>query len=214
DKGKRTDKRYLQYASADARAFVSLMKQQAGPGKLYREVKTRLRTNEQADQDAVLQGLEWIDQQTTPNDVAMVFLAGHGKLDSHGDYYFLPRDFTPWRYTSSAVSYDAIRRTVARLRGKALFFVDTCYSGRAAGRRGNDTVDITKIINDLSAAENGVVVLSATTGNQTAQERDAWQHGAFTLALLEALKGDADYKKDRAVQVSEIRTYCSVMTKF
>jgi WD40 repeat protein len=207
DKGKRTNKRYLQYASADARAFVTLMKQQAGPGKLYREVKTRLRTNEQADQDAVLQGLEWIDQQTTPNDVAMVFLAGHGKLDSHGDYYFLPRDFTPWRYTSSAVSYDAIRRTVARLRGKALFFVDTCYSGKAAGMRGNGTVDITKIINDLSAAENGVVVLSATTGNQTAQERDAWQHGAFTLALLEALHGDADYVKDKAVRLSEINTY-------
>ncbi|CAK8721830.1 hypothetical protein GKODMF_13425 [Candidatus Electrothrix gigas] len=206
DQGKMTDKRYLKYAAADARAFVTLMRQQAGPGKLYREVKTRLRTNEQADQDAVLEGLEWIDQETTNNDVAMVFFAGHGKLDSHGDYYFLPKDFTPWRYTSSAVSYDAIRRTVARLRGKALFLIDTCYSGKAAGMRGSG-VDITKIINDLSAAENGVVVLSATTGNQTAQERDAWGHGAFTKALLEALQGDADYVKDKAVRLSEINTY-------
>jgi uncharacterized caspase-like protein len=206
DQGKMTDKRYLKYAAADARAFVTLMRQQAGPGKLYREVKTRLRTNEQADQDAVLEGLEWIDQQTTNNDVAMVFFAGHGKLDSHGDYYFLPKDFTPWRYTSSAVSYDAIRRTVARLRGKALFLIDTCYSGKAAGMRGSG-VDITKIINDLSAAENGVVVLSATTGNQTAQERDAWGHGAFTKALLEALQGDANYVKDKAVRLSEINTY-------
>jgi uncharacterized caspase-like protein len=160
--------KYLKYASKDARDFVELMEQQAGPGKLYREVKTRLRTNEQADQDAVLEGLEWIEQQSTANDVAMVFFAGHGKLNQHGDYYFLPKDFKPWRYTSSAVSYDAIRNTVARLRGKALFLIDTCYSGKAVGMRGGGEVDITKIINDLSAAENGVVVLSATTGQQTA----------------------------------------------
>ncbi len=202
-------KKYLKYASKDARDFVALMEQQTGPGKLYREVKTRLRTNENADQDAVLEGLEWIEQQSTANDVAMVFFAGHGKLNQHGDYYFLPKDFKPWRYTSSAVSYDAIRNTVARLRGKALFLIDTCYSGKAVGMRGGGEVDITKIINDLSAAENGVVVLSATTGQQTAQERDVWHHGAFTKALLEALSGDADYVQDKAIHVSEINTYIS-----
>jgi WD40 repeat protein len=200
-------KKYLKYASADAKTFAALMEQQAGEGKLYREVKTRLMTNGQADQNTVLEGLEWIEQQSTANDVAMVFLAGHGKLDTHGDYYFLPKDFKPWRYTSSGVSYDAIRKTVARLRGKALFLIDTCYSGKAAGQRGGGEVDITKIVNDLSAAENGVVVFSATTGQQTAQERDEWKHGAFTKALLEAMTGDADYNEDKAVRVSEINVY-------
>jgi WD40 repeat protein len=200
-------KKYLKYASADAKTFAALMEQQAGEGKLYREVKTRLMTNGQADQNTVLEGLEWIEQQSTANDVAMVFLAGHGKLDAHGDYYFLPKDFKPWRYTSSGVSYDAIRKTVARLRGKALFLIDTCYSGKAAGQRGGGEVDITKIVNDLSAAENGVVVFSATTGQQTAQERDEWKHGAFTKALLEAMSGEFDYNEDKAVQVSEINTY-------
>lgn len=212
DKGRK----YLKHAADDARDFATLMMEQAGPGerKLYREVKHRVLTNEQADQDAVLEGLEWIEQQTTNNDVAMVFLAGHGKLDAHDDYYFLPKDFKPWHYTRSGVSCTAISNAVSRLHGKALFFVDTCYSGRAAGLRGDDKVDMTKIINDLSAAENGVIVLSATTGHQTAQERDEWGHGAFTLALLEALRGNADYNdKDHAISVAEIRTYIANRVK-
>ena len=215
DKGKRTDKKYLKYASKDAQDFAALMMEQAGPGerKLYREVKCRVLTNARADRTAVLEGLEWIEQQTGNNDVAMVFLAGHGKLDAKEDYYFLPRDFKPWHYISSGVPYSAINSTVSRIQGKALFLIDTCYSGRAAGMRGGGKVDMTRIINDLSAAENGVIVLSATSGHQTAQERDEWGHGAFTKALLEALRGDAEYHKDGAIKVSEIRTYIADRVK-
>ena len=105
---------------------------------------------------------------------------------------------------------------MAHIQGKALFLIDTCYSGKAVGTariRGSNAVDITRIINDLSAAENGVIVLSATTGQQVAQERDEWQHGAFTKALLEALSGDADYVKDKALHVAEIRTYVAARVK-
>lgn len=205
--------KYLKYASADARDFAALMMEQAGPGRLYRKVKPRVLTNAQADRTAVLEGLEWIEQQTANSDVAMVFMAGHGKLDAKEDYYFLPRDFKPWRYVSSGVPYHAINSTVSRIQGKALFLIDTCYSGRAAGMRGGDKVDMTRIINDLSAAENGVIVLSATSGHQTAQERDEWGHGAFTKALLETLRGDANYNSDRALTVAEIRTYISQRVK-
>ncbi|MCI5151426.1 MAG: caspase family protein, partial [Candidatus Electrothrix sp. MAN1_4] len=212
-KGKRTDRKYLNYAGADAREFVQEMRKQAGPGRLYRKLELKVLINEQADRGAVLDGLDWIERETKNNDVAMVFFAGHGKLDRRGDYFFLPKDFEPGRFMSSGVSYDAINSTVSRIQGKALFFVDTCYSGKAAGLRGNDTVDITKIINDLSATENGVIVLSATTGQQTALELHKWKHGAFTQALLEALSGDANYIQDKVIQVSEIRTYIAGRVK-
>ena len=51
-------KKYLKYASADARAFAALMMEQAGPKKLYREVKPRVLVNKDADRTAVLEGLE------------------------------------------------------------------------------------------------------------------------------------------------------------
>ncbi|MGR0481850.1 MAG: hypothetical protein ACTFAL_10740 [Candidatus Electronema sp. V4] len=75
-------------------------------------MKPRLLANPQAGQYPVLEGLEWIEQ-TTANDVTMIFFAGYGKLDQHGDYYCLPKDFKPWHYTSR-VSYDAIYSVVAR----------------------------------------------------------------------------------------------------
>ena len=43
------------------------------------------------------------------------------------------------------------------------------------------------MINELSRAENGIVVYSAAQGSQQAFEKPEWKHGAFTLALLEAL---------------------------
>ena len=51
---------------------------------------------------------------------------------------------------------------------------------------------MTGVINDLISAENGVVVFSASTGREVAQERREWGNGAFTKALLEGLAGKAD----------------------
>lgn len=51
--------------------------------------------------------------------------------------------------------------------------------------------DIDQIANDLSSAENGVVVFAAATGKQTSQESWRWKNGAFTEALIEGLGGVA-----------------------
>jgi len=73
--------------------------------------------------------------------------------------------------------------------------------------------DIDQIANDLSSAENGIVVFAAATGKQSSQESSDWKNGAFTEALVEGLGGQADYTKDGAITINELDLYLSERVK-
>jgi uncharacterized caspase-like protein len=50
-------------------------------------------------------------------------------------------------------------------------------------------------------------VLTSSEGGQTSWENPAWGHGAFTLALLEALGSVADTDRNSLVNVGELMAY-------
>ena len=64
--------------------------------------------------------------------------------------------------------------------------------------------DINGMVNDLASAENGVVVFAASTGRESAFEREEWGHGAFSKALIEALSGEADVFHDGVITVASL----------
>jgi uncharacterized caspase-like protein len=105
--------------------------------------------------------------------------------------------------------------TMSNLAGKALMFIDACHS--AASLEGEQTrgsaVDITAVVNELSSVENGVVMFASSTGRQVSIERDDWQNGAFTEALLEGLSGSADYIKDGKLTIAELDLWLSERVK-
>ena len=181
----------LAFAAKDATDFSNIFKLQEN--QLYRKVEVKLLTDASAKRDDILDGLEWIRREMTARDVGVVFMAGHGINDSDGIYYFLPQDTDPDRLKRTGVIFTEIRNTMASLPGKALFFVDTCHSGNVlgTGRRALGS-DLTAIVNELSSAENGVVVFAASTGRQSSQESPAWGNGAFTRAVVEGMGGKAD----------------------
>jgi len=179
----------LQFASKDAKDFVEAMKLQKG--KLYQDVVVRLLTDEEATKDDILDGLEWLQREVTSKDVAMVFIAGHGVNDSTGVYYYLPANADLEKLKRTGVAYSDLKNTVSGLAGKVLMFVDTCHSGNVFGGK-RAVTDITGVINELSSAENGVVVFASSTGRQYSLEDPEWGNGAFTKALVEGLKGNAD----------------------
>ncbi len=210
----------LKYAAQDAIDLAKVWKAQRRKG-LYRDVTIKLLPD--ATRKEVLNGLKWIQRQTTPQDVAVVSLSGHGTNDNKGRYYFLPRDVNTHQFKRTAVPYHNIKNTVSSLLGKALFFVDTCHSGNVMGgrggksRRGVDRVstdpDVVQISNDLGSAENGVVVFASSTGAQYSLENPSWKNGAFTEALVEGLNGKADYTKDGAISINELDLYLSERVK-
>jgi hypothetical protein len=202
----------LSYAAKDARDFVAAMRLQEGG--LYRQVEVRLLTDQQATKDNILDGLEWVQRQTTSRDVAMVFFAGHGVNDNLNRYFFCSHNFEEQSLMRTGVAYSDIKSTVEAIAGKALFFVDTCHAGNAiGGRRRGGAVDIIGLVNDLSSVENGVVVFTAATGRQNSLEDAKWGNGAFTKALVEGLTGRADIKNQGKITVSMLDFYLAERVK-
>jgi len=182
-------------------------------GMLYRDVVTKVLTDENATKDEVFDGLDWIQRETTSKDVAMVFISGHGVNDPNGYYYYLPVNADPDMLKRTGVPWFEIKNTVESLAGKVLFFVDTCYSGNIMGGRKSSLPDITAIVNELASAESGVVVFASSAGTQYSLENPEWNNGAFTKALVEGLSGEADYKGTGRITINGLDFYLSERVK-
>jgi len=202
----------LDLAAKDAADFGAAWSEQKG--RLYTTVEVRTLTDEQATKGNILDGLEWLQRQVTAKDVAMLFFAGHGINDSTGGFYFLPVDADLERLKRTGVSQFDITSTVAGIAGKVLVFMDACHSGNLMGkmnRRGLAVVSA--VINELASAENGAVVFSSATGRQYALENKAWGNGAFTLGLVEGIRGKADYSGSGRITMNMLDLYISERVK-
>ena len=74
-------------------------------------------------------------------------------------------------------------------------------------------MDLNGFINELSSAESGVVVFSASTGRQSSQESREWGNGAFTKAVIEGLSGKADFQHTGRVTLNMLDLYISERVK-
>ncbi len=199
----------LTYAHKDADDFVKHMINQKG--KIYNDVKVKLLLNEKATKDEILDGLDWIQKEATHKDVAIIFLAGHGVTDHNNFYYFLPQNADLEKLKRTGIPYSDIKNTVSSIAGKVVMFVDTCHSGGVMGKRGS--TDITNIINDLTSAENGVVVFASSTGRQFSYEDPSWGNGAFTKAILEGVNGKADFLGKGKITINMLDAYIAERVK-
>ncbi len=203
----------LDLPAKDARDFAAVLLKQKG--RLYADVQVRVLTDDGATKDEVLDGLEWLQHEVTARDVSMVFLAGHGMNDSNGRYYFMPYNADPSKLMRTGVPQSDIRDTLSALVGKAVFFVDTCHAGNALGTAKSRGIegDTDAFVNDLAAAENGVVVFSAATGRQLSLEDPAWGNGAFTKAVVEGLDGKADLQNSGRITLKGLDYYIDERVK-
>jgi len=195
----------LKYAAKDAGDFAKAL--QAQKGRYYADAEIRVLADRDVTRASVIQGLEWLEQMATnPNDVSVLFLAGHGMTDEKQSYWFYTADATDGDVRIKGVSQDELRKSLQGLQGKVLWFLDTCHAGSAAKR---PPVDVNILVNTVSASENGgIVVFASSTGRQVSVERDDWGNGAFTKAIVEGIAlGKADLLGDGFVTTSSLDTY-------
>jgi uncharacterized caspase-like protein len=76
------------------------------------------------------------------------------------------------------------------------------------------SADLNSTINDFATAESGLVVYGASTGREASLEKDAWQHGAFTMALIETIgEGKADISHKGRITTALLDVYLSERVK-
>jgi len=201
----------LNFAHKDAGDFADILGLQ--DGRAYANVHVRILPDAEANRDALRDGLAWLAREARAGDFAALFLAGHGVDDAEGRYFFLPHDGDPERLAETALSYTEIKQALTSLSARSLLFVDTCRAGGVWGRPGEPSTDVVRVVNDLSSAENGVIVFASSTHAQLSVENPEWQNGAFTEAMLEGLAGRADLFGDGEVTVSTLDAYISRRVK-
>ena len=196
----------LAYAAKDARDFDKALKGQKAA--YYVDVETRVLTDREVTRSSIIDGLAWLKTMATnPNDVSVVFLAGHGLTDEKQTYWFFPSDATGNDDVhAKGISQDEVRQSLTKLAGKVLWFLDTCHAG-SAGKR--PPVDINVLINTVTSAENGgIVVFASSTGRQLSAESSEWGNGAFTKAIVEGIQlGKADLLGDGFITTSSLDTF-------
>jgi WD40 repeat protein/uncharacterized caspase-like protein len=121
------DARYkLTYADKDARDLADLF--QIKPDR-FGEVKVLRILNRDATREKIQQARQFLEASRV-DDLVVLFLAGHGLLDSKLDYYFATADIDFNDPSRRGLPYEAIEDLLDGIRSRRkLLLMDTCHSG-------------------------------------------------------------------------------------
>jgi hypothetical protein len=197
----------LEFAHTDAKALVEALKKQEG--KLFGEVRFNLLSNKEATVETiseVLDALSAIGQ----NDLAVIFMAGHGVRAKDGTFYFLTSSGSFDEPQKGGVSWTLLGNYLERIKGRVILLLDACHSG--------SIVTETVVPNDelaqqfFTGGRGGVMVFSASKGRQYSLESPdiGGGFGIFTYALTQGLgpkSKEVDTSGDGFVEFMELVDY-------
>jgi uncharacterized caspase-like protein len=214
----------LEAAVADARSIAAAFSAQAGPGKAYRAAHVTELVDAEVDAAAVARALDGLASMK-PEDVGVVFFAGHGEKPSATEDMVLvtgESEATAESLRRTGIGWSLIGAKLARARGRVLVLLDACHSGHVTQDRTvpNDAL-ASALVRDHRA---GAVVFAAAKGRQLSFEANTTRgltldvesvervgtdgsgaHGFFTAAILRSLASRAtDRSGDGAIQLSEL----------
>ncbi len=174
----------LSNAADDAKAFVTTMKAHQD-GQLYANVQTRLLTGKVAHTE-ILDGFQWLSENTKDGDVVMLFVASHGLVDRRSNFYVGASNSVETRARSTAVSWRDLTDTLQLDLPdcKRMVFLDLRPT-RAAQQPG-----MRSPLLDLAAPEMGTVFLSSNTLQQE-PAKTTGDIGPFLQAVLDTVGNKA-----------------------
>ncbi|MDC0722069.1 caspase family protein [Nannocystis bainbridge] len=116
----------LKYAAKDARDVAGLFKAR---GKRFGKVEVLQILDGEARRENILAARQAL-QNTKIDDQVVVFVAGHGMLDTNLDYYFVTHDFEREAPGKRGLSYEQLESLLDGIPARRkLMMMDTCHSG-------------------------------------------------------------------------------------
>ena len=198
----------LEFAVVDAQAVADeFMRQEGG---MYTRVYATTLIDGDATRDNIFAALREFGEMK-PQDVLLLFFSGHGVRDRGRSgrirYYYLPAGVTPATLASRAMAWEDFTGEIRRLNaGRVILLLDACHSGDVSSGASNEKVA-------ASLAGDVGIVFTSSSGNEFSYEDRSWGHGAFTRALLDGLRGKADFTGDAVIDWSELQLYVSTAVR-
>jgi WD40 repeat protein/uncharacterized caspase-like protein len=224
----------LDFADDDARSISAALAAEVGEGRPFGALHATTLIDDEVSVESVDRALAGLAAMG-PDDLAVVFLAGHGVSLDEGQMVYLTGGASLSKESARehGIGWDRIRAALGRARGRVVVLLDACHSGHVSTEL---IAPNEALAQELSAAgRSGVLVFAAARGSQLSYEVPvgratlgssrglelAWEgkpaamknapvggHGLFTSALLEALSGQApDADHSSAVEASELIDY-------
>jgi hypothetical protein len=175
----------LDYGTPDALAILNRF-DQSSSGVFGRAIALQL-TDESATRAKIIEVFSSL-QRFAPEDVLVVYLAGHGEIIGN-EWYLLPQDvvFSQAGISQTGISATMLRDMLARVGPqRVLVMIDSCKSGGAADALAT-SMD-RRVLRSIGR-DTGVAILAAARPDQNAAEIPRLGHGAFTYVILEGLGG-------------------------
>ncbi|MFO0755429.1 MAG: caspase family protein [Byssovorax sp.] len=164
----------LEYATADARSIAEAFAAEAGPGKPFANLHPVTLLDEAATVTAVEHAIAGLSAMG-PDDLAVVFFAGHGvELPATGGGPKPMVFLTGSSAMSSAsarengVGWDRIEDALSGARGRVLMLLDACHSGHVSTEIIAPNEALAQKLSGGGRA--GVLVFAASRGSQLSYE--------------------------------------------
>jgi hypothetical protein len=117
----------LKYAAKDANDVLERIKAKSGAS--YSEVKELLLTDKQVTKESVAQIKDFL-KDATIDDTVLMFVAGHGLLNSKYDYYFGTTNIDFNNPSENGIAFEEFDDLLASLPClKKSLLIDTCHAG-------------------------------------------------------------------------------------
>ena len=215
----------LEYAAKDAEDVTRFFNNNKN---FFGEVYSQKLLNQNATKQMILDIKDNLFAKSQVDDVAILFISGHGVLDKNYNYFFATRNTSFGSPGKEGLSYDDLENILDAIPArKRILFLDTCHSGeiseyltfdqvKAEGAKGRfvgkpKIQDNSELIQELFSdlrRNSGTIVISSAYGWQAAYEDNNWKNSAFTDALLEGLENaTADKDQDGVILISELQEF-------
>ena len=117
----------LKYAAKDAADILARIRSKSGSS--YGEVKELLLTDREVTKEKLAKVREFLSRATV-DDTVLMFVAGHGLLDSKYDYYFGTSDIDFENPSGKGIAFEEFDDLLADLPClKKSLLIDTCHAG-------------------------------------------------------------------------------------
>lgn len=212
----------LNFADDDAQAIAAFLKSPAGGSFAAGDVK--LLVNGDASLVAVRAALAETAKRAKTDDLVFIFIAGHGAPDpiAPQNLYFLLSDTKVVDMPKTAFPMSELKQILDTqiYAQRVITLIDTCHSAGINQKTkslvsGRDLVqedDENNISNfyltNQLFKQTGRAIITSSDVNEVSQESSKWgNHGVFTWALLDGLKGKADMNGDGLITAGEVFQY-------
>lgn len=203
----------LKYAAKDAKDMEAAW----SSGNNYSKVYSKSLVNAAVNKNMLAEIRSFL-KNCKANDQVVIFIAGHGVLDSKFDYYFATADMDFNSPEKNGIAFAEIEKILDEIKAlKKLLIMDTCHSGEvdkddvvadnaavtkttnvtfrnvgtAVKHKSMGMQQTTELMKELffdMRKGTGATIISSAGGYELAMESDEWNNGLFTYVMLNGIK--------------------------